>query len=86
MICEAMANGLPIVATDVGGIAAATGEGEAALLVPPGDAGALAPPCAGLDADPDLRRELARAGLARARRTALDVESRRVADFLLQGS
>ena len=82
VICEAMANGLPIVATDVGGVAAATGDGEAALLVPAGDAQALASALLRLKGDPGLRRELASAGLERARRTALDVESRRVADFL----
>ena len=86
VICEAMASGLPIVATDVGGIAAATGDGEAALLVPPGDAGALAAALRRLAADPELRRGLATAGLERARRTALDVESGRVADFLQRTS
>ncbi len=86
VICEAMASGLPIVATEVGGIGAATGDGEAALLVPPGDAEALAAAMLRLKEDPALRRELASAGLERARRTALDVESRRVADFLQKGA
>jgi glycosyltransferase involved in cell wall biosynthesis len=85
VICEAMANGLPIVATDVGGIRAATGDGEAALVVPPEDAEALADRVRRLAGDPMVRRRLAAAGLARARRTALDVESERVAAFLREG-
>jgi glycosyltransferase involved in cell wall biosynthesis len=86
VICEAMASGLPIVASDVGGIRAATGDGEAALIVPPGDAEALANGVRKLADDPALRRRLASAGLARARRTALDVESERVAAFLRKGA
>jgi glycosyltransferase involved in cell wall biosynthesis len=86
VICEAMATGLPIVATDVGGIRTATGDGEAALMVPPEDAGALADAVRRLGEDPQLRRRLAAAGLARARRTALDVESERVAAFLSKGA
>jgi len=85
VICEAMANGLPIVVTDVGGVRAATGDGEAALVVPPEDAEALAEAVRRLAGDPVLRRRLASAGLARARRTALDVESDRVAAFLREG-
>jgi glycosyltransferase involved in cell wall biosynthesis len=86
VICEAMALGLPIVATDVGGIRAATGDGAAAILVAPGDAEGLAAAIGRLAAEPDLRRRLAAAGLALARRSALDVESRRVAEFLKAGS
>jgi glycosyltransferase involved in cell wall biosynthesis len=86
VICEAMASGLPIVATDVGGIAHATGDGDAALLVPAEDPEALAAAILRLADDRSLRRKLAVAGLARARRTALDVESARVAEFLLESS
>ena len=42
VLVEAMAHGLPIVATDVGGIRLQSGDGHAALLVPPDDALALA--------------------------------------------
>lgn len=41
-LLEAMRAGLPIVATDVGGIRAALADGEAGLVVPPGDAQSLA--------------------------------------------
>jgi len=85
VICEAMASGLPIVATDVGGIRAATGDGAAALLVPPGDPAALAAAVRRLAAEPELRERLASAGLELARRSSLDVESVRVASFLQTG-
>jgi glycosyltransferase involved in cell wall biosynthesis len=41
-LLEAMAAGLPVIATDVGGTAACFTHGVHGLLVPPGDAGALA--------------------------------------------
>ncbi|HEX7044867.1 MAG TPA: glycosyltransferase, partial [Burkholderiales bacterium] len=41
-IMEAMAHGLPVVATDVGSVAELVRDGETGALVPPGDAGALA--------------------------------------------
>ncbi|MBU8922907.1 MAG: glycosyltransferase [Bacteroidales bacterium] len=41
-LLEAMASGTPIVSTDVGGISEAVSDRESALLVPPGDASALA--------------------------------------------
>lgn len=42
VISEAMANGLPIVATDVGGVAWMVEDGVAGYVVPPGDVDALA--------------------------------------------
>jgi glycosyltransferase involved in cell wall biosynthesis len=82
VISEAMACGLPIVATDVGGIRAATGDGAAALLVPPGDATALSEAILRLDRDPELRRRLAAAALERAHESSLEREAGRVADFI----
>ena len=64
VLLEAMAEGLPCVATDVGDVAVAVG--RAAVVVPPGDAGALAAALAGLLADPAARAELGRRARARA--------------------
>jgi glycosyltransferase involved in cell wall biosynthesis len=64
---QAMACGLPLVATTAGALPEVVGrDGETGLLVPPGDSAALA---AALDralGDPDLRARLALAGRARA--------------------
>lgn len=66
-VLEAMAMGLPIVSSDVGDVASALGNGEAGVLVPPGDASALAHAIDALAADPVRRAQLGR----NAERTAL---------------
>lgn len=65
---EAMQRGLPVVATDVGGLGEAVVDGVNGLLVPVGDAPALAHALRRLVGDGDLRRRLGAAGLERARR------------------
>jgi glycosyltransferase involved in cell wall biosynthesis len=65
-ILEAMAAGLPVVATNVGGVAEAVEDGETGLLVPAADAEALARALERLVSDADLRRRLGAAGRARA--------------------
>jgi len=69
---EAMAASRPVVASRVGGLAEVVVDGESGLLVPPGDAAALAAALARLAADPTLRARLAAAGRVRvlARYTA----------------
>jgi glycosyltransferase involved in cell wall biosynthesis len=64
-ILEAMAAGLPVVATAVGGIPELVADGETGLLVPPGDPDALAAALRRLVADPELRRRLGEAARAR---------------------
>lgn len=80
VLFEAFAAGLPVVATDVGGVAAAAG--DAALLVAPGDAERPAAELARIAADPALRERLVHAGLRRVREHTLEAECRRVAEFL----
>jgi glycosyltransferase involved in cell wall biosynthesis len=62
VIVEAMAMGLPIVASDVGGIKDLVRNGENGLLVPPGDAAALKEALWSLCRDPEKRRRMGAAG------------------------
>ena len=80
MLYDAFAAGLPVVATDVGGVAAAVG--DAALLIPPGDADAAARALARISDDEQLRERLIERGLAAARQHTLGVEAARVAAFM----
>jgi glycosyltransferase involved in cell wall biosynthesis len=66
-ILEAMAAGLPVVASDVGGVGELVVDGTTGTLVPPADPDALAAALDHLLADPELRRRLGAAGLERAR-------------------
>ena len=65
-VLEAMAAGLPVVASAVGGVPEVVVSGETGVLVPPGDPPALAEALARLAADPDLRLRFGRAGRTRA--------------------
>jgi glycosyltransferase involved in cell wall biosynthesis len=80
VLLEAFAAGTPVVATAVGGVPEAAG--DAALLIPPGDADAAAAALQRLAAEPQLRAELVRRGIERVRGRTLEAESARVARFL----
>jgi len=67
VLLEAMARRRPVVATPVGGVPELVVPGETGLLVPPGDAGALADALRTLLDDPELARRLGEAGHARVR-------------------
>jgi phosphatidylinositol alpha-mannosyltransferase len=79
-LVEAMAAGLPIVASDIRGYREVVRQGAEALLVPPGDAAALARALGRVLADPALATALATAGRARAARYAWDVVVPRLED------
>jgi sugar transferase (PEP-CTERM/EpsH1 system associated) len=64
-LLEAMARGLPVVATLVGGTPEVVAPGATGLLVPPRDAAALAEAINALFADPERGRRLGQAGRAR---------------------
>jgi glycosyltransferase involved in cell wall biosynthesis len=64
-LLEAAACGRPIVASDIPGCREVVAHGENGLLVPPGNAEALAEALAILVHDADLRREMGRAGRQR---------------------
>jgi phosphatidylinositol alpha-mannosyltransferase len=68
VLVEAMAAGLPVVATDIPGYREVVRDEREGLLVPPGDAEALAAALEGVLADGTLASRLAEAGRARAER------------------
>jgi len=67
-VMEAMAVGLPVVATRVGGLPELIPEGRAGFLVPPGDATALAEALLRLGGDPGIRAMMGREAQAWAHR------------------
>jgi glycosyltransferase involved in cell wall biosynthesis len=64
---EAMASGLPVLASAVSAVPEVVVDGETGLLVPPGDAAALSQGMLALARDAGLRQRLGRAGRARVR-------------------
>jgi glycosyltransferase involved in cell wall biosynthesis len=64
-VLEAMAAGLPVVATAVGGVPELVDDGRTGRLVPPRDPGALAAALAALAGDAGLRARMGEAGRAR---------------------
>ncbi len=79
-IMEAMSEGLPVVATAVGGVPEAVVDGETGRLVPPRDAAALAEAIVELARDPSARARMGASGKERAQvfdiRTAVEEEER----------
>lgn len=82
VLVEALAAGAPVVATDVGGVAAVLDGGRAGLLVPPDDSEALVAAILRMEQDPRLREDSVRRGLELAREATLEVQSGRVVEFL----
>jgi glycosyltransferase involved in cell wall biosynthesis len=83
-ILEAMASGLPVVATSVGGNAEAVIDGEGGLIVPPEDGPALAAAIGGLAKNRPRLDEFGRYNRARvADRFSLQASARQLADWYL---
>ncbi len=72
VLIEAMAAGVPVIASDIPGYRAVLAEGSAGVLVPPDDPGALETALANILANNALRHDLSLAGLARAERYSWD--------------
>lgn len=84
-VMEALAAGLPVAATRAGGVADLVSDGETGILVPVGDAGALASALDALLGDAERRARLGRAGRARAERDFdLDRMASAYRDFYLR--
>jgi glycosyltransferase involved in cell wall biosynthesis len=72
VLVEARANGLPCIATQVGGVPTTVTHGYDALLVPPKDARGLLRAIERIVCDAELRRALIRNGFKEARKQTLD--------------
>jgi len=68
VLIEAMACGLPTIATDYPGVRAVVDDGETGLIVPAHDPAAIGAAIARLAADPAARRRMGTAGRAKAER------------------
>ena len=69
---EAMANGVPVIASDVGGLPEIVETGNGGWLVPPGDATALARAITAAASDPDRLRAQSHKARERARLFSVD--------------
>lgn len=85
-LMEATSVGLPIVATSVGGIPQILEDGVDALLVPPGDPGALVEAMTRLASDRDLRERLGRRAKLRSSMFDIVEASRTVGDIYAEVS
>ncbi len=82
VLMEALAAGLPVIATDVGGVRVALNDGDVGRLIPPDDQPALVAAIRDLDTNAVDRTARAERGLALVRDGTLEKESTRVAEFI----
>jgi glycosyltransferase involved in cell wall biosynthesis len=81
-LLESMANGLPVIATNVGGNPEVVSDGENGVLVPPADSAALSRAIAQLLESPDLAQRLGQAARKKvAREYSLECLLRRTEDL-----
>lgn len=84
ILIEAMATGIPIVATNIDGYATVVNNGEEGLLVPPRNSQSLAEALIRLLNDEDLRRRMGEKGLKRAHDFDWEKISQQVVTFYEQ--
>jgi phosphatidylinositol alpha-mannosyltransferase len=81
VLLEAMASGVPVVASDIAGYREVLTDGVEGVLVPPANIDALASAIIGLLKDPDRRRAMAEQGQAKARRYNWDRIAQQVMEY-----
>ena len=79
-----MSQGLPVVASNVGGVSALVADGRTGLTVPPGDIGALADALTRVLMQPELRWAMARNAYQAAKAFAVEVQRERVQAMFAQ--
>lgn len=84
VVVEGMAEGVPVVASDGGGVQEIIVEGGCGLRVPMGDAVALADALEGLLKNPRRASELGRAGYARVREKFTAIQSARTVESVYE--
>lgn len=84
VIMESWAASLPLVTTAVGGIPGMVKHEDNGLLVPPGDAAALAAAIERVINDGELRRRLIRNGFAGARKNSREKQAQKIAAIIKQ--
>ncbi len=82
VLIEALASATPVVATAVGGVAAALDGGNAGVLVPPSDLDALVSALLSIVDDAQQRERLVKRGIELAHQCTLDSQAARVARFI----
>ena len=82
VVAEAMAQGLPVVATDVGSTRELVQHNRTGLLVPPGSSPAIKAAIGSLALDDGLRRSLAKAGWESSKAMTNDVQRRNIWEAL----
>jgi len=86
VIIEALACGLPIIASDVGGISGFLKDRHTALLIPAGNPGAIAIAIREIFARPELRRKLVENGQKSMLDLTLEAQRTRIMDIMKKDS
>lgn len=82
VVMEAMALGLPVIGTNIGGTIEQVAEGETGFLVPPADPAAMAEAIGKLADEPELRRDIGASGRRRvAEHFNIDAMTKRIVAF-----